>query len=78
MPEFSIRNPFFIIVVCLVLLVIGSTSLVRMQVDLFPSINLPEVVVESPRPHNGDLVPNLELGVIVKLRFVHAFDFEGH
>lgn len=50
MAEFSIRNPFFIIVVCLVLLVIGSTSLVRMPVDLFPSINLPEVVVESPRP----------------------------
>jgi HAE1 family hydrophobic/amphiphilic exporter-1 len=47
MPGFSIRNPFFIIVVCLVLLVIGVTSLVRMPVDLFPSINLPEVVVAT-------------------------------
>jgi HAE1 family hydrophobic/amphiphilic exporter-1 len=47
MPRFSIRNPFFIIVVCLVLLVIGVTSLVRMPVDLFPSINLPEVVVAT-------------------------------
>jgi multidrug efflux pump subunit AcrB len=47
MPGFSIRNPFFIIVVCLVLLVIGITSLVRMPVDLFPSINLPEVVVAT-------------------------------
>ena len=45
MPGFSIRNPFFIIVVCLVLLVIGITSLLRMPVDLFPSINLPEVAV---------------------------------
>jgi len=47
MPGFSIRNPFFIIVVCLMLVVIGVTSLVRMPVDLFPSINLPEVVVAT-------------------------------
>jgi multidrug efflux pump subunit AcrB len=47
MPRFSIRNPYFIIVICLALVVIGSTSLVRMPVDLFPVINLPEVVVAT-------------------------------
>src|SRR6202789_4161962 len=47
MPGFSIRNPYFVIVICLVLLVIGVTSLVRMPVDLFPTINLPEVVVAT-------------------------------
>jgi HAE1 family hydrophobic/amphiphilic exporter-1 len=47
MPGFSIRNPYFIIVVCLALAVIGVTSLVRMPVDLFPAINLPEVVVAT-------------------------------
>jgi hydrophobic/amphiphilic exporter-1 (mainly G- bacteria), HAE1 family len=47
MPGFSIRNPYFIIVICLVLLVIGATSLMRMPVDLFPPINLPEVVVAT-------------------------------
>jgi multidrug efflux pump subunit AcrB len=47
MPRFSIRNPYFIVVVCLALLVIGVTSLARMPVDLFPSINLPEVVVAT-------------------------------
>ncbi|HXY51886.1 MAG TPA: efflux RND transporter permease subunit [Terriglobales bacterium] len=47
MPRFSIRNPYFIIVVCLILLVIGVTSLARMPVDLFPPINLPEVVVAT-------------------------------
>jgi len=47
MPKFSIRNPYFIIVVCLVILVIGLTSLARMPVDLFPPINLPEVVVAT-------------------------------
>src|SRR5450755_2907622 len=47
MPGFSIRNPYFIIVVCLVVTVIGVTSLARMPVDLFPTINLPEVVVAT-------------------------------
>ncbi len=47
MPGFSIRNPYFIVVLCLVLLVIGVTSLARMPVDLFPPINLPEVVVAT-------------------------------
>ena len=47
MSGFSIRNPYFIVVICLALMVIGVTSLVRMPVDLFPSINLPEVVVAT-------------------------------
>src|SRR6201984_1291544 len=47
MPGFSIRNPYFIIVVCLALVVVGVTSVARMPVDLFPAINLPEVVVAT-------------------------------
>ncbi len=47
MSGFSIRNPYFIVVVCLIVGVVGTTSLVRMPVDLFPSINLPEVVVAT-------------------------------
>src|ERR1700681_1906381 len=47
MPGFSIRNPYFIIVICLALVVIGVTSMARMPVDLFPPINLPEVVVAT-------------------------------
>jgi len=47
MSGFSIRNPYFIVVICLVLVVIGVTSLARMPVDLFPAINLPEVVVAT-------------------------------
>ncbi len=47
MPGFSIRNPYFIIVICLTLLVIGVTSVARMPIDLFPPINLPEVVVAT-------------------------------
>src|SRR5579864_2280036 len=47
MSGFSIRNPYFIIVLCLALSVIGATSVTRMPVDLFPPINLPEVVVAT-------------------------------
>jgi hydrophobic/amphiphilic exporter-1 (mainly G- bacteria), HAE1 family len=47
MAGFSIRNPYFIVVICLALVVIGVSSLVRMPVDLFPTINLPEVLVAT-------------------------------
>lgn len=47
MSRFSIRNPYFIVVVCLAVCVIGLVSLARMPVDLFPAINLPEVVVAT-------------------------------
>src|SRR6201988_3975963 len=47
MSGFSIRNPYFIVVICLALAVIGVTSVVRMPVDLFPVTNLPEVVVAT-------------------------------
>jgi multidrug efflux pump subunit AcrB len=47
MSRFSIRSPYFIVVVCLVLSIIGVVSVARMPVDLFPEINLPEVVVAT-------------------------------
>src|ERR1017187_7608780 len=47
MSRFSIRYPYFIIVACLMVCVVGLTSLVRMPVDLFPSIKIPVVVVAT-------------------------------
>src|SRR5208337_5372339 len=47
MSGFSIRNPYFIVVVCLALTAIGIVSGLRMPVDLFPAINIPEVVVAT-------------------------------
>lgn len=47
MSRFAIRSPYFIIVVCLFIVVLGVTSLVRMPVDLFPNINIPVVVVAT-------------------------------
>src|SRR5579863_87223 len=47
MPRFAIRNPYFIVVICLTLLVIGVVSIRSMPIDLFPVINIPEVVVAT-------------------------------
>ena len=47
MSRFSLRNPYFVIVVCLIVAVVGLTSLVRMPVDLFPDINIPHVAVAT-------------------------------
>ena len=47
MSRFAIRNPHIIVVVCLVLALVGVTSLARMPVDLFPNINIPVVVVAT-------------------------------
>ena len=47
MSRFAIRYPYLIIVICLIICVVGVTSLVRMPVDLFPPINIPVVVVAT-------------------------------
>ena len=47
MSGFSIRYPFFIIMLCLVIAVVGVTTVARMPVDLFPQINIPVVVVAT-------------------------------
>src|ERR1700747_3784193 len=47
MSRFSLRFPYFIIVACLMVCVVGITSVARMPVDLFPSIKIPVVVVAT-------------------------------
>src|SRR4051794_33399852 len=47
MTKFALRYPYLIIVICLITCVVGVSSLVRMPVDLFPSINIPVVVVAT-------------------------------
>src|ERR1700758_2153089 len=47
MSGFSIRNPFFVIVACLVVAIVGTVMLVRMPGDLFPPINIPVVVIAT-------------------------------
>jgi multidrug efflux pump subunit AcrB len=47
MSGFAIRYPFFILMICLAIAVVGATTVARMPVDLFPDINIPVVVVAT-------------------------------
>jgi multidrug efflux pump subunit AcrB len=66
MPRFAIRTPYLIAVACLMVLVLGVTSIVRMPVDMFPAINAPVVVVATfysgmpPEQVEGNITTHLE------------------
>ncbi len=47
MSSFAIRNPYFIIVVCLIVAVVGVVAVVRMPVDMFPAIKIPVVIAAT-------------------------------
>jgi multidrug efflux pump subunit AcrB len=47
MPKFALAYPYFIIMVCLVVAVVGVTTVLRMPVDLFPQVRIPVVVVAT-------------------------------
>jgi HAE1 family hydrophobic/amphiphilic exporter-1 len=47
MSRFALRYPYLILVICLIISVVGVTSLVKMPVDLFPPIKIPVVVVAT-------------------------------
>src|ERR1700733_12624560 len=47
MSRFSLRYPYFVVVACLMVCVVGLTTIVRMPVDLFPTIKIPVVVVAT-------------------------------
>src|ERR1700734_3453215 len=47
MSSFAIKYPFFILMLCLGIVVVGVTTVARMPVDLFPKIDIPVVVVAT-------------------------------
>src|ERR1700743_2569071 len=66
MSRFAIRTPYLIIVSCLMILVLGVSSIARMPVDMFPSMNVPVVIVATfysgmpPEQIEGDITYHLE------------------
>lgn len=66
MSGFAIRTPYLIIVACLMIIVLGVSSVARMPVDMFPSMNVPVVVVATfysgmpPEQIEGDITYHLE------------------
>jgi len=47
MPKFALHYPFFILMICLVIALIGTVTMVSMPVDLFPTIDMPVVAVAT-------------------------------
>jgi multidrug efflux pump subunit AcrB len=66
MSGFAIRTPYLIIVACLIILVLGVSSVARMPVDMFPSMNVPVVIVATfysgmpPEQVEGNITYHLE------------------
>jgi multidrug efflux pump subunit AcrB len=47
MPKFALRYPYFILMMCMVIALIGTVTVIGMPVDLFPDIDMPVVVVAT-------------------------------
>jgi multidrug efflux pump subunit AcrB len=47
MPKFALKYPYFIIMLCLMVSLVGIVNTLRMPVDLFPKIDMPVVVVAT-------------------------------
>ena len=47
MSFFAIRYPFFVLMMCMIIVVVGVVAVLGMPVDLFPKINIPVVVVAT-------------------------------
>src|SRR5436305_6190887 len=69
MSKFAIQNPYFIVVICLFIAVVGATSFARMPVYMFPSMNIPVVVVATF--YNG--MPPEQIEADITSRFERFF-----
>jgi multidrug efflux pump subunit AcrB len=47
MSGFAIRNPYLILVICFLVLILGAVSTADMPVDMFPPVDLPVVAVAT-------------------------------
>jgi len=47
MSGFSIRNAYLVVVLCLMVMILGTVSVSDMPIDMFPPINLPVVAVAT-------------------------------
>ena len=66
MPKFALKYPYFIIMICMVIVVVGITNILGMPVDLFPKIDIPVVVVATfysgmpPKQIEADITDTFE------------------
>ena len=77
MPRFALAYPYFIIMICLVVAVVGVTTVARMPVDLFPEIKIPVVVVATfysgmpPQQIEADITNTFERFFTLASNFDH-------
>ena len=77
MPKFALAYPYFIIMICLVVAVVGVTTIARMPVDLFPQIKIPVVVVATfysgmpPQQIEADITNTFERFFTLASNFDH-------
>ena len=66
MSRFAIQTPYLILVICLIVAILGGVAVAQMPVDMFPSMNIPVVVVATfysgmpPEQIEGDITYHLE------------------
>jgi multidrug efflux pump subunit AcrB len=77
MPKFALAYPYFIIMICLVVAVVGVVTVARMPVDLFPQIHIPVVVVATfyagmpPQQIEADITNTFERFFTLASNFDH-------
>jgi multidrug efflux pump subunit AcrB len=66
MTRFAIRTPYLVVVGCLIVAMLGLTSVIRLPVDMFPAMNIPVVAVATfysgmpPEQIEGNITYHLE------------------
>ncbi len=86
MAKFSVKKPFTVLVMVIVMLVLGIVSLTKMQMDLLPEISLPYLIVvttypgASPERVETVISEPLEssLGTITGVKNLYSFSYENY
>ena len=86
MSKLSVKKPFTVLVMIVIMIVLGVVSIIRMQLDLLPHISLPYVIVittypgESPESVEETISKPLEqaLGTISGIKNVYSISNENY
>ena len=86
MSKLSVKKPFTVLVMVVIMIVLGVVSILRMQMDLLPHISLPYVLVittypgESPESVEDTISKPLEqsLGTISGVKNIYSMSFENY
>ena len=86
MSKLSVKKPFTVLVMVVIMIVLGVVSILRMQMDLLPQISLPYVLVitaypgESPESVEETISKPLEqsLGTISGVKNIYSMSYENY